>query len=425
MSLLDQLPLSPKQIQSIVESQNVRIGAWTGAVRSGKTIASLVSFLITVANAPRGPLLILSGRTLQTVERNLIEPLQDPNLFGPIAGHVRHTRGASIATILGRTVHLIGASDARAEGKLRGLTAYAIMLDECSLLSEEFVTQALARLSVPGARLILTTNPAGPRHWLRQKYLLRAGELDMGHWHFTLDDNPFLDSDYVTNIKAEMTGMWYRRNVLGEWVAGQGQVFDMFDEDRHILYGPLPRMIALPGVGVDYGAANPCAALILAVQAADRETGTVARLVLAREWRHDPRLTQRTLTVAEVSAQFGAWLGADRPEWIAVDPAAKAFRDQLWNDGHHNLAVTDNAVLPGLHLIAALLSVGRLVVHESCHGLLNEIPGYSWDETAAEKGEDKPIKVDDHSVDSAKYAIQSLQWIWRRYLPDVAAHLTN
>ncbi|MFC4189632.1 MULTISPECIES: helix-turn-helix domain-containing protein [Streptomyces] len=42
----------------------------------------------------------------------------------------RSHRGATTAIILGRVVHLVGASDARAEGRLRGLTASLAYCDE-------------------------------------------------------------------------------------------------------------------------------------------------------------------------------------------------------------------------------------------------------------------------------------------------------
>ncbi|MFC3347759.1 hypothetical protein ACFOOM_10030 [Streptomyces echinoruber] len=125
-------------------------------MRSGKTIASLLAFCIAVATAGPSGLIIVVGRSLQTIERNVLEPLQDRALFGPLARHIVHTRGATTATILGRTVHLIGAADARAEGRLRGLTAQLAYVDEATLLPEAFWTQLLARLSVPGARLYAT-----------------------------------------------------------------------------------------------------------------------------------------------------------------------------------------------------------------------------------------------------------------------------
>ncbi|MFI6769485.1 hypothetical protein [Streptomyces sp. NPDC050355] len=133
LSLSLSLSLSHKQVRSIVQA-SARINIWHGAVRSGKTIASLLA----VAEAPPSGLIIVLGRSLQTIERNVFEPLRDPSLFGPVAAQVRHTRGATTATVLGRTVHLIGAADARAEGRLRGLTASLAYVDELTLLPEAF-----------------------------------------------------------------------------------------------------------------------------------------------------------------------------------------------------------------------------------------------------------------------------------------------
>ncbi|BDM74937.1 hypothetical protein HEK616_84240 (plasmid) [Streptomyces nigrescens] len=57
------------------------------------------------------------------------------------------------------------------------MTAALAYADEVTLLPAAFFRQLLARLSVPGARLIGTTNPDSPRHWLRTDCLDRAASL--------------------------------------------------------------------------------------------------------------------------------------------------------------------------------------------------------------------------------------------------------
>lgn len=39
-----------------------------------------------------------------------------------------------------------------------------------------------------------------------------------------------------------------------------------------------------------------------------------------------------------------------------------------------------------------------------------------WDEKASEKGEDKPVKIADHSVDALRYAVHSTAHEWRHLL---------
>jgi PBSX family phage terminase large subunit len=405
---LDRLPLSRKQLLSIGQATR-RINVWHGSVRSGKTIASLLAFVIAVATAGPSGLIIVCGRSLQTIERNCLEPLQDAALFGPLARHVVHTRGATTATILGRTVHLIGAADARAEGRLRGLTAQLAYVDEGTLLPEGFFTQLLARLSVPGARLFLTTNPDSPRHWLKTGYLDRAGELNLASWHFKLADNPSLSPEYVADLAAEYVGLWRRRMIDGAWVVAEGAIYDMWDEGRHVV-ADLPAMRRYV-LGVDYGTTNPFSAILLG-------EGVDDRLYVAAEWRHDSRATHRSMTDAQYSASVRAWLAAldITPEWTFVDPSAASFSTQLWQDGHPGLARASNEVADGIRSVSSLLAADRLLVHESCEGLLGELPGYSWDPKATERGEDAPLKVDDHSADALRYAVHSTAHEWRHLL---------
>jgi PBSX family phage terminase large subunit len=405
---LDRLPLSRKQLLSIGQA-TARINLWHGSVRSGKTIASLLAFVIAVATAGPSGLIIVVGRSLQTIERNVLEPLQDRALFGPLARHIVHTRGATTATILGRTVHLIGAADARAEGRLRGLTAQLAYVDEATLLPEAFWTQLLARLSVPGARLYATTNPDSPRHWLKVQYLDRLGELDMRAWHFRLADNPSLSAEYVASLAAEYTGLWRKRMIEGAWVVAEGAIYSEWDEDRHVV-DELPPM-RRHWLGVDYGTTNAFSAVLLGL-------GVDDRLYACAEWRYDARATHRAMTDAQYSAAVRAWL-ADldvEPEWTFSDPSAKSFSTQLWQDGHPGVARADNTVADGIRSVASLLAADRLFVHRSCDGLLSELPGYSWDPKATERGEDAPLKVDDHSCDAIRYAVHSTAHEWRHLL---------
>ncbi|MFF4523440.1 PBSX family phage terminase large subunit [Streptomyces bluensis] len=405
---LDRLPLSRKQLRSIGQA-TARINLWHGSVRSGKTIASLLAFVIAVATAGPSGLIIVVGRSLQTIERNVLEPLQDRALFGPLARHIVHTRGATTATILGRTVHLIGAADARAEGRLRGLTAQLAYVDEATLLPEGFWTQLLARLSVPGARLYATTNPDSPRHWLKTGYIDRAAELNLRAWHFKLADNPSLSPEYVADLAAEYVGLWRRRMIDGAWVVAEGAIYDMWDEGRHVV-AELPD-IRRYWLGCDYGTTNPFSAILLG-------EGVDDRLYVAGEWRHDSRATHRSMTDAQYSAAVRTWLDdlGIVPEWTFVDPSAASFSTQLWQDGHPGLARASNEVADGIRSVSSLLAAGRLLVHESCEGLLAELPGYSWDPKATERGEDAPLKVDDHSADALRYAVHSSAHEWRHLL---------
>jgi PBSX family phage terminase large subunit len=414
--------LSPAQIRSIAGSTK-RINIWDGAIRSGKTMSSLLRWLIYVASAPEDGELVVTGRTSHTIGRNVFAPLMNANLFGELANHVHYNLGAPTATILGRQIHVVGAYDVRAEEKLRGLTCAGAYVDEATLLSQAYWTQLLGRMSVPGAKLFGTTNPDNPAHWLRKDFLLRAGDLDLSRWHFTLEDNPSLTPEYLAGIKAEFTGLFYKRFILGQWIAAEGAVFDMWDEDKHVV-DVLPPIVRWIGVGVDYGTTNPFAALTLGL-------GADGNLYLTSEYRHDARQAHRQLTDAQYSAAVqkwltevpvpgsrrpdGTWLRGVRPEYIVVDPSAASFRVQMHHDGV-TTHKADNEVIDGIRLLATLLAAGRLYVHRTCKGLIDELPGYAWDDAAALLGHDEPIKVADHSIDAVRYVIKTTRSIWQAHV---------
>ncbi|MEU6342207.1 PBSX family phage terminase large subunit [Streptomyces sp. NPDC046977] len=411
------VPLSHRQLDYIVNS-NAFVNLSEGSIRSGKTFSSLLRWLVYVATAPRGGELAVVGRTRDSINRNVFGPLMDPSLFGSLAKHVHYTNGASTATILGRTIHILGASDAKAEKVLRGLTCAGAYIDELTVISEDFFQQLLGRCSVDGAQIFATTNPDSPAHWVRRRFLDRLGKLeDWRVWHFQLDDNPALSEKVKNRYKRMYTGLWFRRFILGEWVAAEGAVFDMWDPARHVVpWQRLPAMQRMLALGSDYGTTNASTGLLLGL-GADR------RLYLVDEWRHDPLHAQARLTDGQLSASLRDWMtephlpngGPAWPEWVAVDPAAASFRLQLFRDGLTSHEA-DNDVLRGITMLATLLAEGQLLVSDRCEGFIREAPGYSWDPKATEEGKDKPLKMADHSLDGGRYAVATTEALWRPHL---------
>ncbi len=45
------------------------------------------------------------------------------------------------------------------------------------------------------------------------------------------------------------------------------------------------------------------------------------------------------------------------------------------------------------------------LIHESCKNSISQIQSYAWDRRAQERGEDKPLKINDHCPDMWRGAI--------------------
>jgi len=415
-------PLTGKAAQSVAMA-TARWNIWEGAVRSSKTVASILRWMTYVRTGPAGNLAMI-GKTERTLKRNVIDPMVD--MVG--VRRCRYLAGNGEVHLFGRRVYIAGANDAKAVTKIQGLTLAGAYGDEIATWPEDLWDMLGTRLSVAGAQFFGTCNPASPVHWLKRNWLDRAAlwlqrdgstsvgrdePVDLHRFSFVLDDNPWLPPDFVAALKRQYVGLFYRRYISGDWVPAEGAVFDMFAA-KHVVAEP-PAITRWISMGVDHGTRNPLHAVILGL-------GVDNRLHITREWRWDSAQKRRQLSDVEYSRELRQWLTTVpipgttltgvAPERVVVDPSATGFRVQLHHDGVPTV-VADNAVLPGIRTLSSLFALGLLDVHESCVELLLEIPGYCWDDKAAAKGEDVPLKVADHGVDAMRYATHSTRAMWR------------
>lgn len=411
--------LTDKQIDSVRDSTAI-YNVWEGAVAAGKTIGSLYRFLLFISLTMDLPgEVIMTGRTRDTVWRNCILPMQD-YFPGLIVGNL----GAPTCRIMGRLVHVIGASDVKAEQTIRGMTVLCAYVDEITTLQADYFRMLLTRLRVRGrkgkklaSKLFGTTNPDGPKHWLKADFFDNAAKMkDWTRFHFTLDDNPTLPEEFVRNMHTQYSGMWYKRFILGEWVAAEGAIWSSFDPEGHVV-DPLllPPMEKVLAVSVDYGTEHRTAGIALGL-AKDR-------LWALREWAPDKGMAPSQYS-ADFRERFLPRIREDfgEPEWIRVDPAARDFREQLYYDGLTNVAKAHNAVVPGIRTVSSLFSTGRLMVSEECPNLIDEIPSYVWDPKATERGDEAPIKENDDFCDALRYVVHSTQSEWRDAIPVYSLH---
>jgi phage terminase large subunit len=77
---------------------------------------------------------------------------------------------------------------------------------------------------------------------------------------------------------------------------------------------------------------------------------------------------------------------------------------------YHSLIIpAQNDVLEGIETVASLISNDGFYVAKRCENVLKELESYSWDSKAAERGEDKPIKENDHTLDGIRYVIFTMK----------------
>lgn len=394
--------MSEAQLTSLVES-TARINIWHGSVRSSKTIMSIIRWIEYVKTAPPGKLLMV-GKTERTLKRNILDVIED--IVGKKNYHFSSGKGE--VKIFGRTIEIVGANDERSENKIRGMTLAGAYGDEITLWPESFFKMLMTRLSVKGAKFFGTTNPDSPYHWLKTDYIDREEELNVNTFHFTLHDNPALDPEYVKSLEAEYSGLWYKRFIQGLWVLAEGVVYDMFDNEKHVISADqLPVNVMEFDryyVPIDYGTANPTVFLLIGERT--KNTGEREAYVL-KEYYYDGRKHQRQKTNAEYANDLVEFIGNIPITSIFVDPSAKSFITELRQDDRITASVNeaDNDVVEGIRVVSRNLKNDVLYVLDTCTNLIREFNSYMWDPKAQKQGEDKPIKENDHALDALRYYV--------------------
>lgn len=381
---------SAKQNLSFSQATH-RFNIWVGAVSSGKTYASLERLLLDLKSGPPGDAMII-GVNRTSLQRNILNHLYDR--MGFPAPHEK----TQMAKLYGRKVWFVGAPDVSAVATIQGSTLAIAYVDEATNLPEAFWKMLESRLRVPGAKLLATCNPDGPSHWLKKQYIDKKA-LDLACWNFSLEDNPTLDEAYKQQIKASYTGLWYNRYILGEWALAHGAIYDCYDSDNeyeHPMSNPNYYI-----VGIDYGTTNATAAVLCGVS-----PKMYPQIVVEREYYYDSAKSGRSKTDQELVRDIKDFIGHKNVSAIYVDPAAASFKIAL---RQADLPVLDanNDVLLGIRTCTKFIAGKNIVIHKGCTNLREQMQSYAWDHKAAARGEDKPVKHNDHCCDSLRYAVAS------------------
>lgn len=394
--------------------EDARINILEGSVRSSKTVTMIPKWLAYIKDAPDG-LLIMTGVSKETIYDNILYDLFDT--VGSSNYHYNLNSGELM--LCGRRIKIIGAKDEGSEKYLRGKTLAGAYCDEISLMPENFFKQLLNRLSIEGAKLYGTTNPDSPYHYLYKDYISSKKKIDAGIVkviHFVLEDNPNLSKEYVNFIKQAYSGLWYKRMILGLWVLAEGIIYDQFNEDSMSFVDEDIPDIQRYWVGIDYGTSNATIFVLGGL-------GVDKKFYILKEYYHSGR-EGISKSPAQYSKEFIKWSGSlrdkyfnpIRPEKIFIDPSAEAFIVQLYEDGVKGVTAADNSVKNGIELVSNLMGADMFRVHKKCKHTLQELSSYVWDSKAQKRGEDKPLKENDHVLDGIRYIINSTRSIWSRFV---------
>jgi len=378
-----------------------------GAIRSGKTISMSLSYGLWAMNGFNLQNFLICGKTIGSLRRNVISIWK---IMMIAQGYrIKDARTDNLLTVSKDDVtnyfYLFGGKDEQSQDLVQGITAAGVLFDEVALMPESFVNQATARCSIDGSKFFFNCNPEGLTHWFKEDWIDKRNDKRLAYLHFTMDDNASLSEETKERYRNNYSGMFYKRYILGQWCVAEGVIYDMFDPQANTYDDTLviPR-IGRHFVAVDYGTVNPMVYLDV--------WDTDQAIYIRKEYYYDSqgekdKKDRRQKTDKEYGDDMEAFVENDMPIFAVVDPSAASFKVELAQRGIR-VRDADNEVMDGIRMVSTLFSLKKLYVHKSCTNTINELQAYAWDEKAQKRGEEKPLKQNDHACDALRYFVKTI-----------------
>lgn len=403
-----------------------------GAIRSGKTVAMSLAYVFWAMETFNGQNFIMAGKTISSFQRNVLTNLKTM-LRSRGYRCIHHLSGEmpNMLEVARKDVtnyfYIFGGKDEGSQELVQGITAAGAFFDEVALMPESFVNQATGRCSVAGSKFWFNCNPAGPMHWFKIGWIDRsigfigkkkAAELQekkrevkkLLYLHFEMDDNLSLDEEIKERYLGMYAGVFFLRYIKGLWAVAEGLIYTMFTDVNIYSDEVRPKgleYLSVRTIALDYGTTNPCVYLDVYD---DGDTVWVDR-----EYRWDSRVEKIQKTDSQYGDDMGKFMGSN-PDLMAdiiSDPSAASFITELRGRGYV-VKPAENDVLDGIRAVSSMFFTGKIKVHEQCTGLITELRSYVWDEKAAQRGEEKPVKQLDHGPDALRYYVMTKLPEWRR-----------
>ena len=376
-----------------------------GAIRSGKTLSMSLSFVLWAMSSFNGQNFAMCGKTIGSFRRNVLFWLK---LMLKSRGYAVTDHRADNLVIVSRGnaenyFYIFGGKDERSQDLIQGITLAGVFFDEVALMPESFVNQATGRCSVDGSKFWFNCNPDGPFHWFKVNWIDKKKEKRLLYLHFTMDDNLSLSEKVKARYRSMYTGVFFKRYIQGLWCVAEGLIYDMFDADLHVRDIQSFRHLLIDRnryVSIDYGTQNATAMLLW-------NKGIDGVWYCIREYYYSGRDKGKQKTDAEYADDLEQWLEGTKIKGVIVDPSAASFIAELRKRGYKVLKA-NNDVLDGIRLVGTKFNQGKIIISASCENLIKELASYIWDEKAAERGEDKPVKTFDHACDALRYFIATI-----------------
>lgn len=355
------------------DNKDKRLKLFQGSARSGKTYNILIWLVIHLLQNPDKTLSIVR-KTLPALKgsvlRDLKEILEDLEIYNPSdwkkqEGYYTLPNGATIEWF---------STDE--EQKLRGRKREILFINEGNELTRDDYVQLAIRTT---EQIIIDYNPSD-----LYSYIYDLIEEEGVFFHkSTYKENPFLTKEIIKEIeslKDKDPNLW-RVFGLGERGVATNSVFSVWNTVEDFpSEGRLYR-------GLDVGYSDPMAMT---------EVRIIDDCIYLRELIYQTQMTTPDLIYKIQN------MNIDPTDDLWVDSAAPQVIEELKRAGINAKPVKKHTILHGIDMIKR----HRVFIHKDSTNLLDEFQNYKWKQNKDGKIIDQPEDLNNHAIDSVRYALE-------------------
>lgn len=381
-----------------------------GAIRSGKSVAMSLSFVIWAMSEFEACNFAMCGKTIGSFRRNVLFWLK---LMLRSRGYsVSEQRTENLVIVRRRNVenyfYVFGGKDERSQDLIQGITLAGVFFDEVALMPESFVNQATGRCSVDGSKFWFNCNPGSPSHWFKTGWIDKRQDKRLLYLHFTMDDNLSLSEAVKERYRGMYTGVFFKRYILGEWKSADGVIYRQFaDDPERFILDEVPADIIIGTMGLDFGGNGSAhAGCLVGITRGYRS------IVILDEYYRKEVIDPGTLTddvcgfVQRSQAQVrAASIWCDSAETTLI----KGIRTEVF--ARHIPVEVRNArkgeIIDRIRLCDMLMSQGRFFIMRRCRHTIAALSEAVWDSKSPTKDrrlDDGSTNID--SLDALEYALE-------------------
>ena len=381
-----------------------------GAIRSGKSVAMSLGFVIWAMSEFEACNFAMCGKTIGSFRRNVLFWLK---LMLRSRGYsVSEQRTENLVIVKRNDVlnyfYVFGGKDERSQDLIQGITLAGVFFDEVALMPESFVNQATGRCSVDGSKFWFNCNPGSPAHWFKTGWIDKRQDKRLLYLHFTMDDNLSLSEAVRERYRGMYTGVFFKRYILGEWKSADGVIYRQFaDDPERFILDEVPADIIIGTMGLDFGGNGSAhAGCLVGITRGYRS------IVILDEYYRKEVIDPGTLTgdvcgfVQRSQAQCRATsIWCDSAETTLI----KGIRTEVF--ARHIPVEVRNArkgeIIDRIRLCDMLMSQGRFFVMRRCRHTIAALSEAVWDSkspTRDRRLDDGSTNID--SLDALEYALE-------------------